>query len=104
MAAGEPRRVEGKIAQQVERVGVRLPACAAHLLEIIPALVKLLDDVSSLASVRPTGARPKARPGWAKCSHFLGGIVGWSLTTRSCLPSESIHGRFGDDFDLAASK
>ena len=42
LAAGEHRRVEGQMTQQVERVGLGLARLGGHMLELNPALGKLL--------------------------------------------------------------
>lgn len=53
LAAGEQRRVEGEMAQQVERVGVRLARLNCERPEINPPLVQLLDNLCPLFQVAP---------------------------------------------------
>ncbi len=62
------------MAQQVERVGVRLAGLGGHLLEINAALGKLADDVGALIGIGPADAQ-FVRAG-AERPHLFGGVVG----------------------------
>src|SRR5712692_6962097 len=53
LAARENGRVESEMAQEVERVGARLPRPCGDCLEVNPALSKLLGEVAALAGVGP---------------------------------------------------
>src|SRR5438093_4748586 len=88
------------MAEQVERVGVRFARLDGHLLEINPALGKLLHYVSALAGVGPAGAQ-LLWPG-AKCPHSLGSVVGEFDNAELFAVGVQFVDEFGGDFDLAA--
>ena len=100
LAAGEHRRVEGQMAQKIERVGLRLARLRRDLREINAALGQLLNDVGALAGIRLAGAQV-VRAG-AERPHFLGGVVGELDDAELLAVGVEFVDEFGGDFHLAA--
>ena len=48
--------VVGDVAQEIERVRVRLARCRSKLVEIDPSLCEARDDLGSLVWLRPVGS------------------------------------------------
>ena len=102
LAAGEHGRVEGQMAEEVERVGVGLAGLGGDGLEINAALGQLLDDCGALLRVGPAGA--EVFQAGAEGADLFGGVVGELDDAELFAVGVELVDEFGGDFDLPPSK
>ncbi len=98
LAAGEDRRVESEMAEEVERIGVGLAGLGGDGLEIDAALGQLLDNLGALGVVGPAGAEV-FRAG-AEGADLFGGVVGEFDDAELFSVGVELVDQFGGDLDV----
>ena len=72
-SSGPKRGVEGQVAEQIKRVGIRLAGLECKRLEINATLAQLLNDERALLWIAP--ARPEFHRAGADGTHLVAGVI-----------------------------
>ena len=100
LTAGEYGRVEGQMAEEIERVGVGLAGLGGDGLEVNAALGQLLDNCGALLRVGPAGS--EVLQAGAEGADFFGRVVGELDDAELFAVGVEFVDQFGGYFNLAA--